>query len=137
VTAAGAEVEVRDLPPAQADSAALEQVFGNLLGNALQYRDRSHPCRIEVGALAASRAAGPNVYYVKDNGLGIPEASMPKLFTALQRLHPDAAPGEGIGLAMVRRILERMHGRIRAESRVGTGTTFFIELPQAETTAAQ
>lgn len=130
ITAAGAEVEILELPPAQSDSTALEQVFANLVSNALQYRDRTRQCRIQIGATPESGGSASHHYFVKDNGVGIPESAMPRLFTAFQRLHPESGPGEGIGLAMVRRVLDRLHGRIRAESRVGSGTTFFIELPK-------
>jgi PAS domain S-box-containing protein len=128
---ADAEVQVLDLPPARSDVTALEQVFSNLLSNTLRYRDPGRKCRIEIGALEAGEGQC-NVYYVKDNGLGIPAGAMPKLFTAFQRLRPDVAQGEGIGLAMVRRIMDRVQGRIRAESEIGAGTTFFVEIPAAE-----
>jgi light-regulated signal transduction histidine kinase (bacteriophytochrome) len=71
-------------------------------------------------------------YYVKDNGLGIAEGHRNKVFQAFQRLHPGAAPGEGIGLAIVRRIVERHRGKIWLESTVGQGSTFFVTLPSRE-----
>jgi signal transduction histidine kinase len=66
---------------------------------------------------------------VKDNGLGIPELYKPKIFQAFQRLHPDAAKGEGIGLVLVRRMVERHGGKMWLESTEGAGTTFFVSLP--------
>jgi light-regulated signal transduction histidine kinase (bacteriophytochrome) len=69
--------------------------------------------------------------YVRDNGRGILEGSRHKVFVAFQRLHPDAAPGEGMGLAIVARIVERHHGKVRVESVEGQGTTFFVSLPAA------
>jgi PAS domain S-box-containing protein len=123
-----AEIIVNDLPPVEADSGAMEQVFTNLIGNALRYRDPARPCRIEIGG--AILDGGRSVSYsVKDNGLGIPRTALPKLFTAFRRFHPYAAPGEGMGLAMVRRIVERHEGNIRVESQEGEGSTFTIELP--------
>jgi PAS domain S-box-containing protein len=123
-----AEIVVNDLPPVSADSAAIEQVFNNLIGNALRYSDPSRPCCVVIGG-APSENGRSIVYYVKDNGLGIPQSAIPKLFTAFRRFHPDVAPGEGTGLAAVRRIVDRHHGTIRVESKEGEGSTFYIELP--------
>jgi PAS domain S-box-containing protein len=125
-----AEILVADLPPACGDPLAVEQVFANLIGNALNYLDTTRPGRVEVGCLPNGDEPGKvRTYFVRDNGVGIPAAYQPKLFQALQRLHPDKAPGEGIGLAIVRRVLERLGGTIRVESEVGKGTTFYFTLP--------
>ena len=128
----GAVVVVGDMPSARGDATAVEQVFANLVGNSLNYLDPARPGRVEVGS--AESPDGPKdlrTFFVRDNGMGIPAAHQPKLFQALQRLHPDKAPGEGIGLAIVRRILERLGGSIRVESEVGRGTTFYFTLPAA------
>ena len=135
------EVVIGELPPARGDATALEQVFANLIGNALNYLDPARPGRVEAGS--RDGRPGPNgtidqgshTYFVKDNGLGIPAAYQPKLFQALQRLHPDKAPGEGIGLAIVRRTLERLGGKIWVESVPGEGTVFFFTLPAATASA--
>jgi signal transduction histidine kinase len=128
----GAAVTVGDLPSAWGDPTALEQVFANLIGNALNYLDRRRPGRVEVGVVAGNghvAADGFCTYYVKDNGLGIPAAYQQKVFQAFQRVHADAAPGEGMGLAIVRRAVERHRGRIWVESAPGEGSTFFVALP--------
>lgn len=128
----GAQVRIlQPLPPAMADAAAIEQVFGNLLSNALKYLDPERPGEIEVGVLPAEQrdASMAVTYFVKDNGLGIPAAYMSKMFVAFQRLHASVAPGEGIGLALVRRIVERHGGRVWVESTEGQGATFFLALP--------
>jgi signal transduction histidine kinase len=120
------------MPRAWGDATAVEQVFANLVGNAVNYLDPDRPGQIEVGALdgeAPSNGAGGITYYVRDNGLGIPESGMAKLFLAFQRFHNSRARGEGIGLALVRKIVERHGGAIRAESAQGVGTTFYVELP--------
>lgn len=123
-----AEVAVHPLPACWGDATAIEQVFANLIGNAANYLDPSRPGKIEVGVVEGE--SGPfTTFYVKDNGLGIPEAQQPKVFVAFQRLHPNVAPGEGIGLALVRRVVERHGGRIWLESRPGVGTTFYVSLP--------
>ena len=126
----GVRVTVGELPPAWGDPTAVEQIFGNLLSNALNYLDPGRPGQIEIGSRPGE--AGATTYWVKDNGLGIPEAYLGKLFVAFQRLHGNVAPGEGIGLALVRRVVERHSGRIWAESEEGAGTTFFLTLPGGE-----
>ncbi len=131
----GARVVVRDLPSAWGDATVLEQIFANLIGNALNYLDPQRPGVIEIGcqnsaATPDSATAGVHrIYWVKDNGLGIPDSYQHKIFQAFQRLHPEAAPGEGMGLAIVRRFVERLGGKIWLDSTVGTGTTFFVALP--------
>ncbi|MEX0611066.1 MAG: ATP-binding protein [Pirellulales bacterium] len=131
----GASVEIGELPNAWGDATALEQVFANLINNAVNYLDPGRPGRIQVGIVESDQSTHdlrPSVtYYVRDNGLGIPEAYHGKVFQALKRLHPEAAKGEGIGLAIVRRIVERHGGTIRFESAAGVGTTFFVNLPNA------
>jgi len=124
-----AKVVLGELPPAWGDPTAVEQVFANLVGNALNYLDPARPGRVEVGG--ATDDGDKVTYSVRDNGLGIPAAHLPRLFQAFQRLHANQAPGEGMGLAIVRRILERLGGSIRVESTPGAGTTFFVTLPAA------
>ncbi len=130
----GAKVALNDLPFALGDPTAIEQVFANLIGNAMAYVDPKRPVFIEVGHLqaAAGAEAGENgfhTYYVKDNGVGIPEKARPKLFHLFQRFHPEIAKGNGIGLAIVRRIVNRHGGDIWVESTEGAGSTFFVRLP--------
>ncbi|MFL9983324.1 sensor histidine kinase [Paraburkholderia sediminicola] len=135
----GTVVTVRELPPAWGDPGAIEQIFGNLIGNALNYLDPARNGRIEIGALEPEpepvdetepRALRTRTYYVRDNGLGIPAAYMSKVFRAFQRLHGDVANGDGIGLAVVRRMVERHGGRVWVESAEGAGSTFFVVLPE-------
>jgi signal transduction histidine kinase len=132
-----AVVTVRELPPAWGDPAAVEQIFSNLIGNALIFLDPARNGRIEVGALEPEsvdetepRAVRLRTYYVRDNGLGIPAAYMSKVFRAFQRLHGEVAHGDGIGLAVVRRTVERHGGRVWVESAEGAGSTFFVALPE-------
>jgi signal transduction histidine kinase len=127
-------------PAVWGDRTALEQVFANLIGNALNYLDPRRPGIIEIGCLPGTQPprelAGATenpwrTYYVKDNGLGIPAAHQAKVFQAFQRLHPAAGGGEGIGLTIVQRIVQRHQGKIWLESQAGAGTTFFVALPAA------
>jgi signal transduction histidine kinase len=139
ISAAGAVVTVCDVLPAWCDALAIEQVFANLLQNALRYRAPDRSLAIEFGMAdgnmalpdAANRRSGSatmRTYYVRDNGLGIPAALHRKVFQAFQRLHPGAGPGEGMGLALVHRIVDRNGGQIWFDSVEGVGTTFYVSL---------
>lgn len=135
----GATVRVHEFPTAWVDSGAVEQIFANLIGNALNYLDPKRPGLIEVGCCTDKEVTHNtvfNIYYVKDNGLGISEQAKTKLFRIFQRFHPGSAKGEGIGLSIVRRMVERHGGRITVESTEGAGTTFFVALPSQETKQA-
>lgn len=121
-------VEVGDLPAVWGDAGALEQVFANLIGNALTYLDPARPGVVEVGCLPPGEDGSPT-YFVKDNGLGIAEGNRAKIFQAFQRVHPGVSRGEGLGLAIVARVAERHRGKVWVESRVGEGSTFFVALP--------
>ncbi|MFL6216088.1 MAG: ATP-binding protein [Blastocatellia bacterium] len=130
----GAKIIIHDLPPTWGDPAALEQLFSNLISNALNYLDPKRAGVIEIGCVDTVFANEDEVeqpvraYYVRDNGLGLSDIERGKLFRAFQRFHPEAARGEGMGLAIVRRIIERHNGRVWVESKAGEGTTFFVTL---------
>ncbi|ACC70942.1 ATP-binding protein [Paraburkholderia phymatum] len=127
-----ARVIVQPLPPVWGDPTALEQVFANLIGNAINYLSPERTGIVEIGTAPAPPGVQTlRIFYVKDNGLGIPEVAMPRLFNAFQRLHGNVASGEGIGLALVRRMVERHGGRVWAESTEDVGTTFYLSLPDA------
>src|SRR5207302_551703 len=122
----GAMVSIQSLPPAVGDATAIGQVFANLLGSALNYLEPNREGRIEVGG---ETSGGEAHYWVRDNGSGIPESVRPRLFQVFQRFHPKLASGEGMGLAIVKRAVERHGGKVWAESQVGVGTTFHLTLP--------
>ena len=137
VSATGATIRVGTLPAVRGDRNAIGQVFANIIGNALKSLDRERPGLIEISASAAD----PPVFAVKDNGVGIPEEYRRKIFQVFQHVHPTHAKGEGMGLAIVRRIVERHGGRIWFESAPGVGTTFLFTFspagsPQPGETAA-
>ena len=134
--ARGVRIVVGPLPPAWGDANALEQAFASLIDNALHYLDPARPGRVEIGALDGSPSAAARIYFVRDNGVGIPAAYLPKLFHAFQRLHGDDTRGHGIGLALVRRIVERHGGRVWVESADGEGSTFFVALPESTSAGA-
>jgi signal transduction histidine kinase len=129
-----AEVSLALLPPAWGDPTAVEQIFANLIANAVAYTDPERPGRIEVGCKGdGSSGLEPNlqVYYVTDNGAGIPAAYRERLFTPFSRFHADRAQGEGVGLALVRRMVERHGGKIWMEPSAGAGSTFLFSLPDS------
>ncbi len=122
-------ITVGELPPCCADRAMLQQVYANLIGNAVKFtRDAAEPM-IEIGAV---NKGAETVYYVRDNGVGFDMAGAEKIFKPFQRLHrTDRYEGFGIGLATVDRIIQRHGGTIRVESAPGEGSTFFFTLPAA------
>ena len=131
ITERGAEVTVQDLPPVWGDPAAIEQIFANLIGNAVHYLDPQRPGKVEIGSTTREIEGIEKAltYYIKDNGLGIAERYLGKVFAIFQRLHGDVAKGEGVGLALVRRVVERHGGQVWVESTEGAGSTFFVAFP--------
>jgi len=126
------EVCILDLPHCEADPALLKVVFANLLQNALKFTRQRENARIEVGAQPSTD--GP-IYYIKDNGVGFDMQFTQQLFGMFQRLHRDEdIEGTGVGLATVRRIIDRHGGRIWAEAEVGKGAAFYFTLGHKVTT---
>ena len=115
------------LPSIRCDRLALEQVFSNLLDNALKYLRPDEPGRIKVTGYAAS---GRVVYEVRDNGRGIAEADQKMVFEPFRRAGAQDQRGEGIGLAHVRALVRRLGGTIKLTSALNAGSTFRVVLPQ-------
>jgi signal transduction histidine kinase len=126
IKTAGANVTIRTLPTCVGDMTAIGQVFANLLDNAIKYLQADRPGTIEIGGITEASHVH---YWVRDNGTGIPTNARARLFQIFQRFHPELAAGEGIGLAAVKRIVERHGGEIWVESEAGCGSTFHFRLP--------
>jgi signal transduction histidine kinase len=123
------------LPDLQADPSLLRQVFANLLANGIKFSGGAAQPRVEVGATRSPE--GAIVFHVRDNGVGFTEAQGRELFVPFRRLHADRFEGHGIGLTIVRRIVERHGGRLWAEGRPGEGATFYFTLEERQSTMAQ
>ena len=120
------EARVGLLPPCSADPILLKQVWVNLLSNALKYTAKREKPTIDIGCSAIS---GIDTFFVRDNGAGFDMHHAGKLFEAFERLHRAAEyPGTGVGLSIVRRIVNRHGGRVWAESALDQGATFYFTL---------
>ncbi len=126
IAAAGAEVVCGTLPRLPLYRVHLVQLLQNLIGNALKYRSENPP-RIEVSAV---ERADEFVIAVRDNGIGISPDHRERIFGVFKRLHNRSIPGNGIGLAICRRITSLYDGRIWVESQPGQGSAFMIALPR-------
>lgn len=124
----------RPLPPVRADRARVGEIFYNLIVNAMKYNDKAEK-HIEIGW--RENPEGPPVFYVRDNGIGIPEKHHDAVFRIFKRLHgrDKYGGGTGAGLTIVKKIVERHHGRIWVESSAGEGTTFYFTLQEGDVRA--
>ena len=126
IEASHAKITYANMPTVKADEVQLLQLFQNLIENAVKFRSDEPPA-IHV---SAERGEGEWVFSVKDNGIGIDPKYQNRLFVVFQRLHSVAKyPGTGIGLALCKRIVERLGGRIWVESELGKGSTFRFTIP--------
>lgn len=128
IEAAGATVEVaHPLPSVVSDRIALEQIIGNILDNAVKYLMPGRPGRLTV---TSEEGGGRVKLRIADNGRGIAEADLTRIFELFRRAGRIDRPGEGIGLAHVRSLVRLLGGDVTVQSRLGEGTTFLIDLPK-------
>jgi len=121
-----AKVLIEDMPVVQADEIQMEQLFQNLIGNALKFTGAESP-QVTV---SSSRKDNVWVISVKDNGIGIDPRFSERIFVPFQRLHERSRyPGNGIGLTICQKIVERHNGRIWVESHPGSGANFLFTIP--------
>ena len=118
------------LPAIVCDSVRVKEIFSNLISNAIKYNDKPEKC-IEIGFDADKN---PFVFYVRDNGIGIKEKHQEKIFKIFKRLHgrDKYGGGQGVGLTIVKKIIERHAGKIWVESGFGEGTSFYFTLQKGE-----
>lgn len=119
------DVKVEELPEVDCDRKMIQHVFANLVSNAIKYSNEESRPKIRIGFDEGSKAI-----YVRDNGIGFDMQYHDKIFQIFQRLQlPEEYEGTGIGLAIVKRLVERHSGKIWAESAPGSGSTFYVRLP--------
>ncbi len=123
---AGAEISLGALPPLVSDRIAIEQVFSNIVENALKYAAPGRPGRIRI---TGGKEGAWMRYDVADNGRGVAERDLERIFELFRRAGSQDRPGEGIGLAHVRALLRRLGGTIVCESTPGVGSIFIVRLP--------
>lgn len=126
----GAKLTLEKMPTIAADGSQMRQVFQNVIGNALKFHREGVMPEIRV---SVQEQQGKWLISVSDNGIGFDERYLDRIFTIFQRLHGrHEYDGTGVGLALVRRIVERHGGSITAKSRPGEGSTFLIQLPMSK-----
>jgi len=121
-------LHIGDLPDCMGDDVLVTQVFANLIDNAQKYLDPARPGEI---AISGKTINGWSVYSVSDNGIGIPVEHHARIFEVFHRLDTQQESGQGLGLAIVRRIIDRHQGKIEVESTPGNGATFRVYFPRA------
>ncbi len=122
------DIQIDNLPACSGDHNLLKQVWLNLIGNAIKYSSQQAKPRIEIGGHEDNKASH---YFIRDNGVGFDMQYAHKLFGVFQRLHTDTVfKGTGIGLALVKRIINRHNGDIRAEAEPGKGAAFYFHIPK-------
>jgi PAS domain S-box-containing protein len=121
----GVNLQIGALPRVVADKTSLEQIFGNILVNAVNYLDPARPGEIEI---SGESHPTETIYHIRDNGQGIAEDHLEKIFEPFSRFGNRDVPGEGMGLAYVQKLVRRHGGRIWCQSQPGVGTTISFSL---------
>lgn len=126
------DLQVGELPPCFGNEIQINQVFSNLLNNAIKFLDPQKPGEIKITGEEAkinNGKLGNVVYCVEDNGIGISPEFHKKIFEIFSRLNPDDTDGEGLGLTIVNKIVFRHHGKVWVTSEPNKGSKFFVSLP--------
>lgn len=122
------ELVINDLPNCKGDRQLLGQVFSNLIGNAIKYRSKKRDLEVVIKGEDKGNSV---LYSVSDNGIGIPDSYLEKIWNVFYRVDPKSEmQGEGIGLNIAKRIMEKHMGELWVESKEDVGSTFFIEVPK-------
>ncbi|MBS1619301.1 MAG: PAS domain S-box protein, partial [Bacteroidetes bacterium] len=123
------EIVLHDLGTSNCDAGLLREVWANLVSNAIKYSNKSEKPRVEIGVCDSGEGTA---YYISDNGVGFDMKAAEKMFQLFQRMHNSSDfEGTGLGLALVKNIVNKHGGRIWAESAPGQGATFLFTLPEA------
>ena len=129
---ANAMIIVEDLLPCMADKEKIEHVFTNLITNAIKYRQPDKPCEIKISC----EQDGDNMRYsVSDNGLGISEENLKSIYKTFYRVSNEVSTGEGLGLTIANRIVDRHDGKLDVTSTVGEGSNFTVVIPRTQVNA--
>lgn len=123
---AGVDLVVSDLPPCKGDQDQLNQVFSNLIGNAMKFLNDQQPGIIKV---TGYKQNDKSIYCVEDNGIGINAADQEKIFEMFRQISPGKNSGEGLGLAIVQKAVEMHGGKVWVESEPDRGSRFYVSLP--------
>jgi len=115
-----------DLPACYADKEQLFRVLYCLIDNAIQYMSADRPGKISFSAKKDKKEI---IYCVADNGVGIPKEDLETVFEIFSKLEPGTRPGRGLGLTLVKKIIEKHKGKVEVDSELGKGSKFFISLP--------
>ena len=127
-----AEITYESMPVVMCDAGQLQRVFQNLISNAIKFKKEDVPPKIHI-SIKKDNENQEYVFSVLDNGIGIEKQYMGRIFVIFQRLHTiDEYHGTGIGLSIVKRIIERHGGRIWVESKFGTGSAFYFTIPYSK-----
>ena len=121
IKTAGVKISVGNMPETIADKICMDQIFSNLLSNALNYLDPERAGEIEI---TAESRMDESVFHVHDNGRGIKKSDLKRVFNMFERLGNDSVAGEGMGLAYVQALVRRHQGSVYCESEYGVGTKF-------------
>jgi signal transduction histidine kinase len=124
-------IEIKHLPKIEADKIQMQQLFQNLIGNALKFHDKTEPPKIEIDSLRNNK--GHWDISIRDNGIGMKEEHIKRIFKPFERLHGSSEfPGTGMGLAICLKIVTRHRGNIVVKSSLGKGTLYIVELPEKQ-----
>jgi len=125
----GKNISIRKdhLPKCFGDEDQIIQVFSNIIGNAVKYMDKFDDGIINITSSSSDKYS---VYHIQDNGIGIEKQFHDKVFELFHRLSPSESQGEGLGLTIVKKIVDRHNGKISLSSEIGKGSTFFVALPK-------
>ncbi len=121
-------ISIDNLPPCKSDSKKINQIFTNLIMNSIKYRDPKRKLEIRIYGHVDGDSS---IYCVEDNGIGIDKNFHKKIFELFQRLNPNETDGKGIGLSIIKRIVNSLNGKIWLESEKGKGSKFFISIPDS------